>query len=59
MGTRGHNKPQQKVERNFAEMQRELFGAIAQGKPLTGREDIIEVIEKGHPAFGGKLFRQA
>ncbi len=40
-------------------LQKSLFGDVAKGLPLTGREEIMEVLTKGHPAFGGKLFRKA
>jgi len=60
MGTRGHHtKSKNSIEKRVARMQKELFGDVARGMPLTGREDITEVLMKGHPAFGGKLFRQA
>ena len=61
MGTRGHYKGQgsSDLEKSIQEMQDKLFGNVAQGTPITGRECIQEILMKGHPAFGGKLFRTA
>jgi len=47
--------PREEIEK----LQKELFGDQAKGLPLTGKEEIMEVLSKGHPAFGGKLFRKA
>ncbi len=47
------------LEREIEEHQRKLFGSIAQGTPLTGRESMNTVMMRGHPAFGGKLLRTA
>lgn len=47
------------LERSVEELQAKLFGDVAQGVQLTGREEISEVISQGHPAFGGKLVRRA
>ncbi len=59
MGTRGHYKGQAKggLEQRTERLQRKLLGSVAQGLPLTGREEIQDVLLKGHPAFGGKLLR--
>lgn len=61
MGTRGHYKGQgkQSLDKTVLELQKKLLGDVAKGRPLTGREDISEVLAQGHPAFGGKLFRKA
>lgn len=48
-----HRSPQERINR----LQKELFGDVVRGMPLTGREDITDVMLKGHPAFGGKLLR--
>ncbi len=47
------------LEEKVKKMQVSLLGDIARGRSLTGREDICDVLTEGHPAFGGKLFRQA
>jgi deoxyhypusine synthase len=59
MGTRGHYAGQGRLERRVNALQKKLFGDVAQGKPLTGREDITDVLLHGHPAFGGKHLRVA
>jgi len=63
MGTRGHYKGQGKkksgLDQRIDRLQKKLFGGVARGLPLTGREDISDVLLKGHPAFGGKLLRIA
>ena len=61
MGTRGRHEGQGKrtLDQKVRGLQRTLFGDVVKGKPLTGREDITDVLANGHPAFGGKLFRQA
>lgn len=68
MGARGHYEGQgsERVEgetgelgAKLEELQAQLFGDVAKGTPLTGREDIMDVLAKGHPAFGGKLFRKS
>ncbi len=59
MGTRGHYKAKDGLEARVNRLQKQLFGDVAQGMPLTGREDITEVLLRGHPAFGGKHLRVA
>lgn len=61
MGTRGYYPDQgaREIDEEVLRMQTELFGDVARGKPLTGREDITHVLAQGHPAFGGQLLRKA
>lgn len=61
MGTRSHYKSKARttLDKRILELQKRLFGDVVRGRPLTGREDITEVLVQGHPAFGGKLFRNA
>lgn len=65
MGTRGHyegqnpEKESDSLSQQIEALQAQLLGDVAKGVPLTGREDITQVINGGHPAFGGKLFRKA
>ncbi len=59
MGTRGHYKGQGGLEARIDRLQKQLFGDQVKGMPLTGREDITEVMLGGHPAFGGKHLRIA
>src|SRR3989344_4948712 len=59
MRTRGHYKKKDTLERKVKHLQKELLGNVARGQPLTGKENIQDVLLNGHPAFGGKLFRRA
>lgn len=60
MSTQGHHEGKGKsLEKRVLQLQKRLFGDVAKGEPLTGKEDITEVLAGGHPAFGGKLFRNA
>lgn len=71
LGTRGHyegqgQQPEKETKETtgelsaqIEELQAQLLGDVAKGTPLTGREDIAQVLNGGHPAFGGKLFRKA
>ncbi len=65
MGTQGHlgrknfTKEKRSLDTRVEELQRDLFGDVVRGIQLTGRESIMEVLSKSHPAFGGKLFRRA
>jgi len=47
------------LEKSIEQLQAGLFGEVARGIQLTGREEIEDVISHGHPAFGGKLVRKA
>ncbi|MDO8537688.1 MAG: deoxyhypusine synthase family protein [archaeon] len=47
------------MQKNIEEMQKELFGDVVKGKEITGKENLREIFEKGHPAFGGKLLRKS
>jgi len=49
----------QTLDHKVKKLQRFLLGDVAQGLALTGKEDITDVLLRGHPAFGGKLFRKA
>ncbi len=59
MGTRGHHTKKETLKERVSSLQKELLGDVTHGQPLTGREDIQQVLSQGHPAFGGKMFRQA
>ena len=60
MGTRGHHRQTgNSLQHKIKKLQQQLLGDVAQGKPITGHEDITEVLQQSHPAFGGKLFRKA
>jgi len=61
MGTRGHYEEQgsQEATPDVKKLQQELFGEVAQGLSLTGKEKIQDVLSRGFPAFGGKLVRKA
>src|SRR5437868_7085548 len=57
MATRDHRKKSD-IKKEVKSLQKKLFGEVAKGMPLTGKESISDVILKGHPAFGGKLFKR-
>ena len=46
-------------EKEVERIRKQLFGDVVQGLEITGSEEPWTVLEKGHPAFGGKLFRRA
>ena len=45
------------LEHDIEKERERLFGSIVEGMELTGREDMIDVLRRGFPAFGGKHLR--